>query len=147
MNSPIRGIRNNNPFNIKRSKQPWIGKKPFPTDRTFEQFALMEYGVRAGLKLLLTYVHRGINTPSKIIHRFAPASENNTQNYIDFVCSSSRGVARLSPDSCINKLDDLLYLASRICKYECNLTIGQQYAFGLDVSTLNKIFHKFNLKF
>ena len=70
-----RGIRNNNPFNIKRSSSRWLGKVPFKdsSDQVFEQFTDIDYGLRAGFILLRNYIKRGDNTYQKIkdsvIHR------------------------------------------------------------------------------
>ena len=53
-----RGIRNNNPLNIRRSKDKWQGLKPLQTDPQFCQFETMEHGWRAAFKLLTrTYYH------------------------------------------------------------------------------------------
>lgn len=77
-----RGIRNNNPLNI-RIGNTWQGEVENPTDKTFEQFTQMEYGLRAGFCLLRRYISRyHLNTISGIIKRWAPANENNTENYI-----------------------------------------------------------------
>lgn len=77
-----RGIRNNNPLNI-RIGNSWKGKVENPTDKTFEQFTQMEYGLRAGFCLLRRYISRyHLNTISDVIKRWAPANENNTENYI-----------------------------------------------------------------
>jgi hypothetical protein len=40
-----RGIRNNNPLNI-RIGNTWLGERPEPTDHDFEEFVSMEYGLR-----------------------------------------------------------------------------------------------------
>lgn len=83
-----RGIRNNNPLNI-RIGNVWLGESPNPTDPDFEQFVNMTAGVRAAFVLLRRYInHYHRNTIPQIISAWAPASENNTQRYIDFVCSS-----------------------------------------------------------
>lgn len=85
-----RGIRNNNPLNIRKGNN-WKGERPNQTDKAFEEFTSMEYGIRAGFKILRNYVtgYNGminrINTIEKIIRRWAPPTENATQNYIDFV--------------------------------------------------------------
>lgn len=77
-----RGIRNNNPLNI-RIGNSWKGEVENPTDKTFEQFTQMEYGLRAGFCLLRRYIsHYHLNTISDVIKRWAPANENNTENYI-----------------------------------------------------------------
>lgn len=84
-----RGIRNNNPLNI-RIGNTWLGEVPNPTDSDFEQFTSMIYGLRAALCILRRYIRRyGRNTPAKIIHAWAPASENDTARYIDIVCRHS----------------------------------------------------------
>ena len=48
-----RGIRNKNPFNIKLSHNSWLGKvsNDKNTDRVFEQFYQMDYGLRTGMHL------------------------------------------------------------------------------------------------
>lgn len=85
-----RGIRNNNPLNIRKGSN-WQGEKHPQTDRDFEQFESMQYGVRAGFKILRKYMsgYNGLtekfNTIEKIIRRWAPPSENNTKAYIEKV--------------------------------------------------------------
>lgn len=122
-----RGLRNNNPFNIKRSNQNWIGKVPFAksSDTVFEQFSSMYYGLRAGMKLLVNYVNKGFDTPRKIVERFAPRSENATDNYIYFICRNSRGLAFIGADEHIGDLHTLCMLASRMVRFEnsCSLTL------------------------
>ena len=86
-----RGIRNNNPLNIRRSKDKWQGLKPLQTDPQFCQFETMEYGWRAAFVLLTrTYYHTyRLYTIRAIITRWAPPNENNTAAYI-------RNVSRLT---------------------------------------------------
>jgi len=77
-----RGIRNNNPLNI-RIGNVWQGEVDHPTDRSFEQFKQMEYGIRAAFVILRRYIrHYGINTIAEIIERWAPRSENDTNAYV-----------------------------------------------------------------
>lgn len=80
-----RGLRNNNPLNIRKGNE-WQGEaKGF--DPSFETFQTMAYGYRAAIKLLHTYyVRYGCNTIGKLITRWAPANENNTERYISTVC-------------------------------------------------------------
>ena len=81
-----RGIRNNNPLNI-RIGNTWLGERSNPTDQEFEEFVSMEFGLRAAFMILRRYIRRyGKNTVSSIISTWAPASENNTIRYIDTVC-------------------------------------------------------------
>ena len=86
-----RGIRNNNPLNIRRSKDKWQGLRALQTDAAFCQFETMEYGWRAAFVLLTrTYYHTyRLFTIRNIIRRWAPENENNTEAYI-------RNVARLT---------------------------------------------------
>lgn len=101
-----RGIRNNNPLNIRKGNN-WQGERPVQTDKAFEEFISMEYGLRAGFILLRNYItgRNGktakFNTIEKIISRWAPESENNTKSYIDTVCKHTGIHAReiiLFPD-------------------------------------------------
>lgn len=81
-----RGIRNKNPFNIKKSSNKWIGKKSVSSDPVFEQFETMDYGIRAGIVLLRRYIKRyHLVSVNDILKRFAPESENNLNAYIRFV--------------------------------------------------------------
>ena len=90
-----RGIRNNNPLNI-RIGNVWLGEVANPTDNEFEQFVSMFYGLRAGFILLRRYINRyHLTTIPLIISRWAPGSENNTVKYIDTVCRLSG----LQPDT------------------------------------------------
>lgn len=85
-----RGIRNNNPLNIRKGNN-WKGERPHQTDKAFEEFESMTYGVRAGFKILRNYItgYGGktacLNTVRLIVRRWAPPSENATERYIDFV--------------------------------------------------------------
>ena len=82
-----RGQRNNNPLNIRHSADHWQGARAEQTDKSFVQFETMAYGYRAAWKILESYgktFHR-IGSPfnvKTIISRWAPPSENDTQNYI-----------------------------------------------------------------
>lgn len=81
-----RGLRNNNPLNIRISGVAWRGKRPLSenTDGAFEQFDTLRNGIRAALINIKTYINKyHCNTPSLIIRRWAPASDgNNTEAYI-----------------------------------------------------------------
>ena len=81
-----RGIRNNNPANIRRGCN-WKGLAKVQTDKEFCQFKTMTWGVRALLVTLRTYVVKHhLHTVREIINRWAPPSDgNNTEAYIKFV--------------------------------------------------------------
>ncbi|MBO4839675.1 MAG: hypothetical protein J5524_01085 [Bacteroidaceae bacterium] len=79
-----RGIRNNNPLNIRKSGDKWQGLRTLQEDREFFQFAEMKWGWRAAFVILCrTYYKKyGLKTISDIIYRWAPPKENNTAAYI-----------------------------------------------------------------
>lgn len=135
MSNITRGVRNNNPFNIKISKSSWLGKVSSNTDGIFEQFESMSYGLRAGVKLLLNYVRSGYNRPRAIISRFAPSSENNLGAYLAYL--EGRGVSLdrsfagdiVSRDSC----DWILFcqFCSAVVKYESGLDCSPSDIVGI----------------
>ena len=83
-----RGIRNNNPLNIRKSADRWQGLCTLQEDREFFRFVSMEYGWRAAFYLLTrTYYHKyRLFTIRAIINRWAPPRENLTATYIENVC-------------------------------------------------------------
>ena len=93
-----RGIRNNNPLNIRRTaKDQWKGLRAQQTDASFCQFESLEYGWRAAFYLLTrTYYHkyRLLFTIRAIINKWAPPNENLTATYIQNVCQ----LAKIGPD-------------------------------------------------
>ncbi len=88
-----RGIRNNNPLNIRRNGDVFQGEVVPSQDRSFKQFRSMEYGYRAAFVILGSYLNAGKNTIEKIIRSWAPPTENNTDSYIQHVSKRS-GVGR-----------------------------------------------------
>lgn len=82
-----RGLRNNNPGNIRLSRTVWQGEIRPSRDRSFCQFRTMAYGYRALIKLLQNYRrNNGCRTIADFINRWAPPVENNTSGYISRVC-------------------------------------------------------------
>ena len=89
-----RGLRNNNPLNIRHSQDQWQGAATTQTDKSFVQFESMAYGYRAAWKTLDTYnlrfrrEHKPYNVRN-IIARWAPLSENDTEAYVKAVVKLS----------------------------------------------------------
>lgn len=85
-----RGIRNNNPLNIRKGNN-WQGERAKQSDNAFEEFESLQYGIRAGFKLIKRYMsgYNGLTKPfdtiELIVSRWAPPSENATRSYIDHV--------------------------------------------------------------
>lgn len=97
-----RGYRNNNPLNVrKNAANAWKGKVVPGTDPAFEQFITMAYGYRCALYLLRKYIGQGNNTIRKIINKWAPPSENNTDGYISHVA----GRSGISADTVLSPTD------------------------------------------
>lgn len=89
-----RGLRNNNPLNIRHSADKWEGARIEQTDKSFVQFASLAYGYRAAWKVLDTYClafrrERKPYTLRNIIARWAPPSENDTDAYVRSVVGLS----------------------------------------------------------
>lgn len=77
-----RGLRNNNPLNIRRSSESFKGEI-IGTDASFKTFLSMGHGYRAAMKILQGYQKNyGLKTIRTIISRWAPPSENDTPSYI-----------------------------------------------------------------
>ena len=129
-----RGIRNNNPGNI-RWGDDWKGLVPETqrTDKSFCQFTKPEYGIRAMIIILRNYQRRhGLNTVSGIINRWAPANENDTQAYINSV---ARCVS-VTPDQKIDVTDSrvMIPLLEAIIKHENG---AQPYGFDSFVRAID----------
>lgn len=122
-----RGLRNNNPLNLRISGIDWRGKVPLSlnTDGSFEQFDNLQHGIRAALINLRTYIKRHrVNTPQAIIQRWAPASDgNNTTAYISKVCS----LTGLRPAQIISAANR--YQLCRLAWAMAYVEVGQQLPF------------------
>lgn len=94
-----RGLRNNNPGNIRRNSDVFQGEVNPSRDKEFKQFTNMPYGYRAVFKILLNY-HRNykLTTIRKMISRWAPENENNTSAYVSLVSK----YAGIGPDDTIS---------------------------------------------
>lgn len=95
--SAPRGIRNNNPGNIRAvDGVTWQGQ--IGADNAgFIVFDTAENGLRALARVLRTYRDKhGLQTVAGIINRWAPTNENNTESYIQAV-SQSLGVGVNQP--------------------------------------------------
>lgn len=82
-----RGVRNNNPGNIDRTRTVWQGEDrsadALRREPRFCVFLTPQAGFRALAKTLLTYQRKhGLRTVRDIIGRWAPPVENNTRAYV-----------------------------------------------------------------
>lgn len=79
-------IGKNNPFNVRYNPlNRWLGLSG--QRKGFCEFTALYYGIRACFYLISkSYKKKGCVTYKQIIERYAPPSENSTQDYVDFVC-------------------------------------------------------------
>lgn len=121
-----RGIRNNNPLNIRKGNN-WQGERQPQTDAQFEEFVSMLMGLRAGFIIIRNYMRRRppLDTVAKIISAWAPATENDTQRYIDFVCK--RGSLKPNDRLLYSEKQKLCRMVWAMCQMEC----GEFVSFGL----------------
>lgn len=125
-----RGIRNNNPGNIRvNNANNWLGKIPFAqnTDstlvngqpvlkRAFEQFTELRFGLRAMIRLIQNYqTNHGDNTLRKIINRYAPPNENHTNTYLNYIA----GQVGIGPDApFVANKENMRKLIPALVRYE-----------------------------
>jgi hypothetical protein len=112
-----RGIRNNNPGNIRKSKDPWQGLAERQTDAAFFTFKSAPYGIRALARILISYQDKQkLRTIDGILHRWAPQTENNTAAYVAAVAESTG----FAPDQTLDmhRFDDLKPLVEAIIQHE-----------------------------
>ncbi len=103
-----RGVRNCNPGNIRRSASPFRGEVSPSRDAEFKEFESMAWGYRAMMLIIHNYNELyGINTLDKIIARWAPATENDTANYIRVV-ARRLGIAQ---SGCVDSGDEEMMCA------------------------------------
>lgn len=112
-----RGIRNNNPGNLRRSRIRWDGMSALQKDDEFVCFTAPVWGVRALMKTLLTYQRKhGLKTIEAMINRWAPPLENKTAHYVWHV-ARCLGVSHRAPVD-LTRPDMLVRMARAIIRHE-----------------------------
>lgn len=122
-NKQPRGIRNNNPLNI-RIGNTWLGEVPNPSDSDFEQFVSVVYGLRAAFCILRRYIRRyHRDTIAKIISAWAPSNENNTELYISQVAKR----VGIDPNTVIHYEDaeTMFSLVQAMAVQECGQRVSE----------------------
>ena len=105
-----RGYRNNNPLNIRHNADVFQGEIK-GNDKSFKTFSSMPYGYRAAFVTLATYLSHGWNTIEKIIAKWAPPTENNTNGYVTNVEKWS-GVPRSQELTAASGADYIMIIAA-----------------------------------
>lgn len=96
------GFRNNNPGNL-RTGINWKGATG--ENKGFVVFENMAYGIRAAATVLINNISsQGNDTIRKLITKYAPPSENNTDAYINAVAASTG----FDPDASLDTSNDTI---------------------------------------
>lgn len=127
-----RGIRSNNPGNIRESfgdKTHWEGERATDDDKAFEEFETMEHGLRALIIVLRVYITKhGKDSIRKIITRWAPSNENNTEAYINAV-SKWTGI---KPD------EKVTFNRAQICRIVEAITVHENGGLYVTIDQINR---------
>lgn len=116
-----RGLRNNNPGNIRRTSDIWLGMSPSQSDDAFVQFSDPKYGIRAMARILMNYASRGMTTLRDVANAWAPNSENDSDAYARSLAES----VGVGPDQPIDISNNLPSIIPAIIRQENGL---QPYA-------------------
>ena len=112
-----RGIRNHNPGNIRHSKARWRGLSALQPDQDFVSFISPEFGIRALMRVLLTYqAKHKLQTVHALIHRWAPPIENNSMAYAEAVARALGVSVEAKID--LGQEDILIKMARAIIRHE-----------------------------
>jgi len=109
-----RGVRNNNPGNIRHSQVHWEGEALTQPDPDFVQFMDPEHGIRAIVRILRSYKRNGLDTIRKAVNRWAPPNENNTDAYVSAVCEK----CGVGPDDSVDYDTIMTILVKAIIQHE-----------------------------
>lgn len=123
-----RGARNHNPLNI-RIGNSWLGEATRPEESEFEVFVTDKYGLRAGFVILRRYIRRyHKNTIRKIISTWAPACENPTEMYINYVSHT----AGIGPDVIIKyeDVEKMIAIVKAMAYFESHVTFTNAEIFA-----------------
>lgn len=124
-----RGIRNNNPLNIRKGSS-WKGERAKQSDPKFEEFISMEWGIRAAFRLMRNHItgFKGsrprMNTIRKLVAVWAPPSENATDRYVQLVCEKTgyKESMVIDPDS----QTMMVKIARAMAFVECGVWIDEE---------------------
>jgi hypothetical protein len=120
----VRGLRNNNPGNIRLGKIPFKGEIA-GGDKAFRKFENIIYGYRAMMVILHRYYFvYHLRTITQIIRRWAPENENNTQAYINKVAGMSLLGSNTEFTWCEN---NVIALVLAMCYVECGARLNRKY--------------------
>ena len=116
-NNLPRGLRNNNPGNIRINGDLFQGEVRPSKDKSFKQFETMAYGYRAMFVILRNYIRNyKLDTIRKMISRWAPPKENHTEAYVKAV-SDYAGIPADDPIN-VNDREQMIRIVAGMSKVE-----------------------------
>lgn len=120
-------INKNNPFNIRyNASNKWKGLTG--NHRGFCEFEDVKFSVRAAAHILMvSYRKRGVFSYKDIISTWAPSTENNTENYIAFICKTLQVSSTDQP----HNVYDYARLLVRIAYFESCFVLDLKYTIYL----------------
>lgn len=112
-----RGLRNNNPGNIRINGDLFQGEVRPSKDKSFKQFETMAYGYRAMFVILRNYIRNyKLDTIRKMISRWAPPKENHTEAYVKAV-SDYAGIPADDPIN-VNDREQMIRIVAGMSRVE-----------------------------
>lgn len=112
-----RGLRLCNPGNIRINSDLFQGEIRPSKDNSFKQFETMAYGYRAVFRILSNYYRNyKLDTIRKMIGRWAPENENDTDAYVKAV-SDYAGIPADDPIN-VNDREQMTRIVAGMSKVE-----------------------------
>lgn len=131
MSDQTRGMRNNNPGNLRYAKSvTWVGlvQERERKDTAFFEFKSVYWGLRAMIMQIRNYYRKKRDLTIKdIISRYAPSFENNTKSYYEEVakfCNLNTSYT-ITPFTCLTdtRFEEVLpFMILRMCQIESKYT-------------------------
>ena len=122
-NNLPRGLRNNNPGNIRINGDLFQGEVRPSKDKSFKQFETMAYGYRAMFVILRNYIRNyKLDTIRKMISRWAPPKENHTEAYVKAV-SDYAGIPADDPIN-VNDREQMIRIVAGMSRVENGVEAG-----------------------
>ena len=122
-----RGLRNNNPLNIRRNSTKWKGLAECQPDPEFFSFIDACWGYRAAFVTLRNYFLRhSLKSLRGWIHRWAPPVENDTDAYVRavVVLSGLGGNENMPRPKHYRAFGEVEKLVSLIIREQCKSSNG-----------------------
>ena len=83
----MKGLELNNPLNIRRTKERWLGENPEPRSTVWQDFVAPEWCYREADHIIMRHYREGRNLVGDIVGAWAPPTENDTKAYVEGVCA------------------------------------------------------------